>query len=112
MVEILHHGFEYSNVDFELFECFGEVQNFVDVLDFVDPFGDEFILLVEALDMFQTVLHGFLIDIFVLTFASQTGLESVLDQGMSDLYFFLYVFVDGVVQGGQFDVDLDDVMMG
>lgn len=112
MIEVFHEGFKQSGVDFELFERFGEVQDFVYVPDFGDSVGDEFVFLVEALDVFEVLTEVVLADLFVLVFGAEGVLEGAFDGGMGDFDFLLHVFGDGVTEGGEFDVDLDEVVVG
>jgi hypothetical protein len=44
------------------------VKYLIDVLDFVDPLRDEFILFVKPLDLFEAVPESLLVDILVGTF--------------------------------------------
>ena len=112
LVEVLHHGFEQPGVDFEFLECLREVNNFVDILDFGDPARDQLVLLVKLANVLEVVPHLVLIDILEGTFGAQAVLEGGLDERVAYFDFLLHVFGDGVLEGGEFHVDLDDVVVG
>ena len=112
LIEVLHHRFEQPGVDFKFLECLWEVKNFVDIPDFGDPFRDQLVLLVKLANVLEVVPHFVLIDIFECTFGAQAVLEGGLDEGVAYFDLFLHVFGDGVLEGGEFHVDLDDVVVG
>ena len=87
------------------------MKNFIDILNFGNPIRDQLVLLVKLTNVLEVVPHLVLIDIFERTFGAQAVLEGGLDEGMAYFDLFLHVFGDGVFEGGEFHVDLDDVVV-
>lgn len=69
----------------------------INVLDFVDPLRDEFVLFVKPLNLLEAVPESLLVDILVGTFRPQTLLKSVLNDCMTKLDFLLHVFGDDML---------------
>ena len=79
MVEVLHHGFKQPDIDFEFLEGLRKVEDLVDILDFGDPVRDEFVLLVESLNLFEMVAQLVLVDVLVGTLGAEAVLKSPLN---------------------------------
>ena len=88
------------------------MKNFIDILNFGNPVRDQLILLIKLTNVLEVVSHLVLIDIFEGTFGAQAVLEGGLDERMAYFDLFLHVFGDRVFEGGEFHVDLDDVVVG
>lgn len=88
------------------------MQNLVYITDLSHSVWDQLVLLVELLNVLQTISNAVLVNLLKLDLWTQTLLERTLDYRMPCFDLFLHVFREGVPKGSELDVYFDDVLVG
>ena len=108
LIKIFHETVQQSNIDFKLLQSTTKVQNFVEIVPLGGFLGDVFVLFIELLYVFEVAFELFVVDAFVLMLDGVVMFEEGLYDVVFGLYFLVDVLGDGVLEGSEFHVIVNE----